>query len=336
MRLSNIIHLFLQCLLLSGTIAVPLHLLETSGPPLFELFLEENGEFVPLNRSDPLHMPPEPSYKGLPMKTQWNEYNEVQHVVQIELLDIHTYRKHFLAGPSWQDLELSDEDVEDIRQSHFNESYDPEPYAEAKMKKLMKRDPYYITPVPCTDGTVRFRSTGIIHNTQPLSIGAVHLACQQICYPVKGSYSATVQHQSTIGWSVSSKDFPYAQTAVKNYFGEFAQHAIGFIKELGLGVSGSEADSVSYSHSYTADCLVPNSACFLIERPNVIVRKGDSEHRGYTTQGSRCSKYDFKTTGWEAHSLYGKDDAKGVIPPKAYVCPKDAIRAYKGSEASAV
>ncbi|KAK8156675.1 hypothetical protein BKA80DRAFT_257234 [Phyllosticta citrichinensis] len=153
MRLSNIIHLFLQCLLLSGTIAVPLHLLETSGPPLFELFLEENGEFVPLNRSDPLHMPPEPSYKGLPMKTQWNEYNEVQHVVQIELLDIHTYRKHFLAGPSWQDLELSDEDVEDIRQSHFNESYDPEPYAEAKMKKLMKRDPYYITPVPCTDGT---------------------------------------------------------------------------------------------------------------------------------------------------------------------------------------
>ncbi|KAK7529991.1 uncharacterized protein J3D65DRAFT_688761 [Phyllosticta citribraziliensis] len=331
---------------------MPLHLLQTPGPPLFELFMEENGELVPLNRSDPLHMPPEPSYKGLPMKTQWNEYNEVQHVVQIELLDIHTYRKHFLAGPSWQDLELSDEDIEDIRQSHFNKSYDPRPYAKSKMKKLMKRDPFLI-PQHCDAKSVNYKSTGVVHNTNMHSKGAVHLACQQICNPVKGQFSATVQHQSSLGWSVSSKDLPYAQQAAKDYMGKFAKYALGFVKELGLGVSGSEADSVGYSHAYTADCVVENSACFLAERPNVIVRKGDSSHQAFTSQGSRCPDYDFTTTGWEGHTLYGEKDAEGavwdqcytdipcigynpVIPPGKYKCPPNAIKSYQSPQADAV
>lgn len=111
MYLFNIIHLYLP---LSGAIAIPMHL-QTVEPPLRALYVEENGKLVPLNRSNPLHMPPDPSYQRLPMKTQWNEFNEVEHVVQIELLDIQAYRKHFLVGPSWQGLKLSDEDIEDVR-----------------------------------------------------------------------------------------------------------------------------------------------------------------------------------------------------------------------------
>ena len=61
--------------------------------------------------------------------------------------------------------------------------------------------------------------------------------------------------------------------------GKFAKYALGFVKELGLGFSSAEADSVAYSHAYQADCGAEKSACFLCERPNVIVRKGDSSVR---------------------------------------------------------
>lgn len=80
------------------------------------------------------------------------------------------------------------------------------------MKRLQKRDPYLI-PQHCDEHSVTYKSTGVVHNTNPKSIGALHLACQQICNPVKGTFTATVQHQSSLGWSVSSKDLPYAQQA---------------------------------------------------------------------------------------------------------------------------
>ncbi|KAK8196841.1 uncharacterized protein BKA78DRAFT_292091 [Phyllosticta capitalensis] len=340
MYLFSIILLFLHGLLLNNVAAVPLHLAPV-GAPLFELFVVEDGEIVPLDRSNPLHMPPDPMYDGLPMRTQWNEYNEVQHVVLIELLDVHQYRKHFLQGPSWADLELSDEDVEDLRQSHFNKSYDPRPYAAAKTKRLQKRDPYLI-PQHCDEHSVTYKSTGVVHNTNPKSIGALHLACQQICNPVKGTFTAQVTHQSSLGWSISSKDLPYAQQAAKDYMGKFAKYALGFVKELGLGFSSAEADSVAYSHAYQADCGAEKSACFLCERPNVIVRKGDSSHQAYTSQGSRCPDYDFTTTGWEGHTLYSENDANGavwdicyttnncfqftpVIPAGKKACPPNAI-----------
>lgn len=107
MNLFNTFFLTLQGLLL-------LHF-QPVGAQLQDLLVEENGELVPLNRSSTVHMQPHPGYEGLPMKTQWNEEGEVQYIPQIELLDVDQYRKHFLDGPSWADVELSDEDAEDIR-----------------------------------------------------------------------------------------------------------------------------------------------------------------------------------------------------------------------------
>ncbi|KAK7568922.1 hypothetical protein IWX91DRAFT_318243 [Phyllosticta citricarpa] len=333
--------LLLQCLLVSSTIATPVHLhttgtpahLQTVGAPLFETFVMEEGQLVPLDRSNPLHMSPEPSYEGLPMKTQWNEFGEVQHVVQIEMLDIQTYKKHFLAGPSWQDLELSDEDIEDLRQSHFNKSYDPRPHAAAKHKKLMKRMAPSQPIRFCDQNSLSVKSQGVVHSVNYHSRGKIHLASQQICAPIKASYSVALQHQSALAWSVSSKDMPGVQSVAKNFLGKFAKYALGFFKELGVGFAKTESDSVTYTRSYTADCVVPKTACFLTEEPTIIIRKGDSSHLAFSDDGIRCPKYDFQTSGWESHTLYDSGDSEGG-PHRE--CPADAVKSEKGATADSV
>lgn len=88
---------------------------EAGEMPSFQLYVEENGIFVPLNRSDPGHMLPFHGYAGLPVRTTWNENGEVEHNVDFEMITILEFKEYFLSGPSWANIQLSDEDVEDLR-----------------------------------------------------------------------------------------------------------------------------------------------------------------------------------------------------------------------------
>lgn len=103
-----------------------------------------------------------------------------------------------------QDLSVRD------RQSQFNESYDPKPYAAKKLAALQKRAPIGVYQT-CREDLMSYKSVGIVHNINWRSLGALHLVTQQLCAPVTGSFATSVTHTSSLGWSLGSKDLPAAQ-----------------------------------------------------------------------------------------------------------------------------
>ncbi|KAF4302540.1 hypothetical protein GTA08_BOTSDO09561 [Botryosphaeria dothidea] len=164
------------------------------------------------------------------------------------MITILEFKEYFLSGPSWANIQLSDEDVEDLRQSVFNESYDPKQYAAS----LVKRDPQILLPPPdCSEDNVVYTSVGHTTSENPNSRGYIHLVSQQLCAPVKGTYTAQVTHQSTLSGSVSSKDLPGAQNLGEKLLGKYAKFALGFIKELGLGITKTESDRLAAIKLFT-------------------------------------------------------------------------------------